>query len=86
MATHDTAGTLGETRSKADMLADRGERIGKKIDELEQSARGFVTKGKESVQRWSDGMSDRIQEKPMQSLAIALGVGVVLGLLLSRRS
>ncbi len=65
------------------MLRERGE-------VLRERARGYYdtarVRGREyyddAAQRY---VTERVQERPIQSTAIALGVGVVLGLLLSGR-
>jgi ElaB/YqjD/DUF883 family membrane-anchored ribosome-binding protein len=50
-----------------------------------KEARNFVGSAEKSVAEMTDSMTARIQDNPIQSIAISAGVGLVLGLLLSRR-
>lgn len=47
-------------------------------------AREFVDTASEKLSTAADSISSQIQEKPVQSSLIALGVGLVLGFLVSR--
>jgi ElaB/YqjD/DUF883 family membrane-anchored ribosome-binding protein len=48
-------------------------------------ARSFVGAAEQNVAEMTESISARIQDNPLQSIAISAGVGLVLGLLLSRR-
>lgn len=61
-------------------------------DELESAAhrtgrsvREFLQAANDEISHASDVVTTRIHEKPVQSSAIALGIGVVLGAILLRR-
>lgn len=55
-----------------------------KYNELSDQAREYYDQGREKAQQWEQGMESYIQEKPLQAVLIAAGVGVLLGLLWKR--
>lgn len=69
-----------------------------KYNDLKDQANAYVDKGREYVEKgkgyydekraqaaeWEQGIEQYVQEKPIQSLLIAGGIGVVLGLLWKR--
>lgn len=80
-------------RAKA---AETEARVREQADVLRERARGYYddarVKGREyyddASERFDEAqryLTERVQERPIQSTAIALGVGVVLGLLLAGR-
>ncbi len=88
MAASETTnpGTLGQReRRMADTLADRGERLGEKIDSMSATARGAYQRGLERAHVWGDEVGHYVQDQPVRSLLIAAGIGLVLGAILSRR-
>ena len=74
-----------ESRKMADTLAERGERIGDKIDTLSGSARDIYERGKERAQVWGEDLGHYVQNQPVKSMLIAAGIGLVLGAVLTRR-
>lgn len=68
-------GEAGAVKDKLEAeIRDRLERLSAKADDL-------ASYGKDAVH----GLEERIEEKPLQSVGIALGVGVLIGALLARR-
>jgi ElaB/YqjD/DUF883 family membrane-anchored ribosome-binding protein len=55
-----------------------------KISDLKQQATDYYEQGRQSAQEWEQGLEQYVQEKPIQSLLIAAGVGLVLGMLWKR--
>ncbi|HVL77621.1 MAG TPA: DUF883 domain-containing protein [Noviherbaspirillum sp.] len=56
-----------------------------KFSSLRYAARGFAD---EATRQWTRGMettNQYVKEKPMQSVGLAVGTGLLLGLLFSRR-
>ena len=49
-----------------------------------KQARKMVSEAEESVMETASTVSDRIRDNPIQSTAIALGIGVILGALIRR--
>lgn len=65
----------GDIKDKLEsQLRDRLSRLSDKADDLAQRGRRAV-----------EGIEGAIEEKPLQSVGIALGVGLVLGAILSRK-
>jgi ElaB/YqjD/DUF883 family membrane-anchored ribosome-binding protein len=56
-----------------------------KLGEARTAARDAYHHGRERVDTELDRFARRVQENPLQSIAIAAGIGVLLGALLSRR-
>jgi ElaB/YqjD/DUF883 family membrane-anchored ribosome-binding protein len=55
-----------------------------KFTDLKQQASDYYDQGRASAQEWEQGIEQYVQEKPIQSLLIAAGVGLVLGMLWKR--
>ena len=69
----------------ASRLAERGERVGHKLDEITTAAPELLGRGKERARVARDNLSHSVQDRPMNSILIAAGVGLVIGALMSRR-
>jgi len=55
-----------------------------KVNQLLDQAGEYYEQGKQRAQEWEQGVEDYIREKPIQSLLIAAGVGMLLGILWKR--
>ena len=55
-----------------------------KYNQLSDQARDYYDQGRQKAQEWEQSLESYIQEKPLQSVLIAAGVGVLLGLLWKR--
>jgi ElaB/YqjD/DUF883 family membrane-anchored ribosome-binding protein len=55
-----------------------------KYSELSDQAREYYDQGRQKAQEWEQGLESYVQEKPLQAVLIAAGVGVLLGLLWKR--
>jgi ElaB/YqjD/DUF883 family membrane-anchored ribosome-binding protein len=87
--------SIADARVRA-KAAEAEAKLREQADELRVRARGYYddarVKGREyydeASERFDEAqryVTERVQERPIQSTAIALGVGVVLGLLLAGR-
>ena len=56
-----------------------------KYNELSDSAHQYYEQGRQKAQEWEQGIESYIQEKPLQAVLIAAGVGLILGMLWKRR-
>lgn len=56
-----------------------------KYQELRAQADGYVKTGTEKAKQWEASFEDQIRQHPVRAVAIAAGVGLVVGLLLRRR-
>ena len=55
-----------------------------KYSQLSDQAREYYEQGRQKAEEWERGLESYIQEKPLQAVLIAAGVGVLLGLLWKR--
>jgi ElaB/YqjD/DUF883 family membrane-anchored ribosome-binding protein len=55
-----------------------------KYSQLRDQAGDYYRHGRETAQEWEHSLESYVQEKPVQALLIAAGVGVVLGMLWKR--
>jgi ElaB/YqjD/DUF883 family membrane-anchored ribosome-binding protein len=46
-----------------------------------ESASQLANRGRETMSQFEEGLEDRIRSKPLQSVLIAAGVGMLLGLI-----
>ena len=74
----DTAGQVSQT------LRDAGSQVQEKIGQIRDQANEYYEQGKEQAREWEQGLEAYVQEKPIQSLLIAAGVGMLLGMLWKR--
>jgi ElaB/YqjD/DUF883 family membrane-anchored ribosome-binding protein len=78
----DTAGQVSQS------LRDAGSQVRdaatEKMGQIRDQANEYYEQGKQRAQEWEQGLESYIQEKPIQSLLIAAGVGMLLGILWKR--
>ena len=76
-------------RSATDQLRDQATVLGEDVQELGRIARTAVTEkyeeGLEKAQQMEKSLETQIKHYPLRSVAIAAGVGLVVGILLGRR-
>ena len=58
---------------------------GEKLGEARQSARSVYDGGRHRAESELDRLASRIRDNPLQSIAIAAGIGALIGLLMRRR-
>jgi len=77
-----------QAKQVADNLRDLGgqvrEAAREKYSQLSDQAHEYYDQGRQKAHEWEEGIESYIKEKPLQSVLIAAGVGVVLGLLWKR--
>lgn len=84
---------------KTEQLRDKATAVGQNIRELGSEARDAATEkmnqlrdqaseyyeeGRQRAQEWEQSLESYVQEKPIQSLLIAAGAGLLLGMLWKR--
>lgn len=67
-----------------DKVADAATRASEKAGEYRQRGRDGYDDAKERADEWLEVARDYVREKPVQSVAIALGVGWLIGRILRR--
>jgi len=55
-----------------------------RYEQLRDSASEYYEQGRERAREWEQSLESYVQEKPVQALLMAAGVGVLLGLLWKR--
>jgi len=78
MSAHTTSDVLNPSRKA-------GDSDDSSLNEAASKVRSFVDKGRRKAGEIGDGMQDFVQTKPLQSILIAAGAGLVLGYLFGRR-
>jgi ElaB/YqjD/DUF883 family membrane-anchored ribosome-binding protein len=61
------------------------EKILAKIDAIKLAAKGVTTDVGQQLNHGVDVTTEYVKERPLQSLAVAAGIGILLGMLISRR-
>jgi ElaB/YqjD/DUF883 family membrane-anchored ribosome-binding protein len=72
------------TQNLRSMGSQARDAANEKFNDLRQQASEYYDQGRERAQEWEQGLEQYVQEKPIQSLLIAAGVGLVLGMLWKR--
>jgi len=80
---------LGDSASQAaQSVRNLGENVrdaaSEKFNDLRDQARDYYEQGRDRAREWEQGLEDYVQEKPIQSLLIAAGVGMLFGFLWRR--
>jgi ElaB/YqjD/DUF883 family membrane-anchored ribosome-binding protein len=88
-AGRDIVGKIQDTgRDIASQIQDAGHEIASRAQafsaEGQQLASEYYQQGREQALEWQKQLEQHIREKPIQSLCIAGGIGVLLGWLLRR--
>ncbi|MBI1890099.1 MAG: DUF883 domain-containing protein [Burkholderiales bacterium] len=68
-----------------DELAQEHARLMAKFSSLKSAARGVAAQANRQISRGVDVTTGYVKDKPLQSIAVASGVGLALGLLFGRR-
>ncbi len=67
-------------------LREARDRIMARFSSMRYAARGLADQAGKQINQGMDVTVDYVRERPLQSVAIAAGVGALMGLLLTRRS
>jgi ElaB/YqjD/DUF883 family membrane-anchored ribosome-binding protein len=69
-------------------MQEQGREITQRAQDLatqgKEAAAEYYEQGRERVQEWQQQLEQQVREKPFQSLLIAAGVGLLIGLLKRR--
>jgi ElaB/YqjD/DUF883 family membrane-anchored ribosome-binding protein len=88
--TRETATRLRDQVSETrDQVREHAREVGGQAKELGNEAMevasAYYEQGREKMRKWEETLETQLREKPIQSLLIAGGVGLLLGLLWRRR-
>jgi ElaB/YqjD/DUF883 family membrane-anchored ribosome-binding protein len=78
----DKAAEVGQ--NLRDMGSQMRDAASEKYSKLREQAGQYYTQGRDAAQQWEQSLENYIQEKPLKAVAIAAGVGLLLGLLWKR--
>jgi ElaB/YqjD/DUF883 family membrane-anchored ribosome-binding protein len=86
----ETATQLRDRASETrDQVREHAREVGGQVKELGHEAMdvasAYYEQGREQLREWEETLGTQLREKPIQSLLIAGGVGLLLGLLWRRR-
>jgi ElaB/YqjD/DUF883 family membrane-anchored ribosome-binding protein len=83
---HSEHESLGEhlKEAAAEVAHDVRERASDVAHNVRERASEYIEAGREKARDWEEGIEGFVQEKPLQSLLIAAGVGLLVGLLWRR--
>lgn len=69
-------------------MQDAGQEVGHKVQEMakqgQEAAAEYYQQGREQVLAWQRQIEHQVREKPIQSLFVAAGLGLLFGLLRRR--
>ena len=82
-------GGVGEAATQVGQnLRDLGGQVrdmaSERYTQLRDQASQYYEQGRERAREWEENLEQYVQEKPLQAVLIAAGVGVLLGLLWKR--
>jgi ElaB/YqjD/DUF883 family membrane-anchored ribosome-binding protein len=78
----DKAGDVAQ--SLKDTAGNVRDKAVEKYESVRDSAQEYYEQGKQKAAQWQDNVEQYVREQPMKAVAIAAGVGVVLGFLFKR--
>jgi ElaB/YqjD/DUF883 family membrane-anchored ribosome-binding protein len=82
--TGTTASASGTAEEWRDQIRDTGRDISQKAQELttqgKDMAAEYYEQGREQVRAWQQQIEHQVREKPLQSLLLAAGIGLLIGL------
>ena len=86
-----TTGNQGPNRAVdapefADLMEAVRAEVKRELKAVREKAGELVERGKEAAVDAGEKLGDRVRERPLTSVAVAAGVGLLVGLLLGRRS
>jgi ElaB/YqjD/DUF883 family membrane-anchored ribosome-binding protein len=81
-----------DTQKRDEAVGDLGDlvdivraEVRREFKAVSEKAGELVERGKEAATDAKDRLAEKVSEKPLASLAIAAGVGVLVGLMIGRR-
>ena len=82
-------GSIGEAAAQVgqnlrDMGTQARDMASERYNQLRDQAQNYYEQGRQRATEWEQGLESYVQEKPLQAVLIAAGVGVLLGLLWKR--
>lgn len=88
----NTENTTDQLRDKAGEAAENLKNLGGQVRDAaaenfgnyRQQANEYISEGRETAREWERSLETFVQEKPLQAVLVAAGVGMLLGLIWKR--
>ena len=81
-----TAGDESTLKDELSGMADTARKeVRRELERVREKAGEMMDRGRESVERVRESVSDRVRERPLTSVLVAGGIGLLLGMLVARR-
>jgi len=80
----DTLNPTARRTSSSESVINK-EVLEEKVQEARDLARSTYERTKEKAVEWEEGFEDYVKERPIKSLLVALGVGLIVGAVIARR-
>jgi ElaB/YqjD/DUF883 family membrane-anchored ribosome-binding protein len=78
----------GSAEEWRERMQEAGREVGQKVQELttqgQEVAEEYYQQGREHVLAWQEQLQTQVREKPLQTLFMAAGIGLLFGLLRRR--
>jgi len=78
----------GSTEEWRERMQEAGKEVSQKVQELttqgQEVAAEYYQQGRECVLAWQQQLQTQVREKPLQTLCMAAGIGLLFGLLRRR--
>lgn len=83
-----TASSGASTSEQREWMQEAGQEVSHKVQEMtgqgQEAAAEYYEQGREQVLAWQQQLEHQVREKPIQSLLMAAGIGLLFGLLRRR--
>jgi len=74
----------GIVQAVQDFGRDASSAVQESYEDLRDGASGYVRQGREFAENWKKTLEKHVKDQPVQSLMIALGLGLAIGYLYRR--
>jgi ElaB/YqjD/DUF883 family membrane-anchored ribosome-binding protein len=86
---NDPSEAIGQTADRIrDKAADVSQQLkdvaNEKYDQVRERASQAYDQGRETAEQWEQSLETYVQDKPLQAVLLAAGIGLLLGLLWKR--
>jgi len=80
----DTLNPAARRTASSESIINK-EVLEEKVQEARDLARSTYERGKEKAVEWEESFEGYVKERPIKSLLVALGVGLIVGAVIARR-
>jgi ElaB/YqjD/DUF883 family membrane-anchored ribosome-binding protein len=80
----DTLNPTARRTSSSDSIINK-EVLEERVQEARDLARSTYERSKDKAMEWEESFEGYVKERPIKSLLVALGVGIIVGAVIARR-